>query len=309
MITLSNRYTFDYLISSGAWGDVGRGWWYDQPWFALGLMKRRPFAVVTKSVSRFPMKGNRSFKDWFGVGCVRFIPDGVVNAVGLTNDGFHVWFDKVKRYVRPNDWRLIPSLYGSTEDLVYMIDRLNQSGLPFVALQINMSCPNTGPGLLGTEDALIRLRVLKGTSSYPIIAKLSVAQDCVAIVKGGKPEAVELNSVPWKIMFPNDRSPLEHIPNSNGGGVSGKVAQKFTWPLIERLAKECPEVPVIGGNIWEYLDIARVRLIGAKAVSFGSVHIPNPRKISTWLNPTKPTRWVLQDIQDMNEWEEDLDEE
>ena len=64
------------------------------------------------------------------------------------------------------------------------------------------------------------------------------------------------------------------------------AVQKFTWRLIKLIA-ELTTVPVIGPSIWNFDDIEKVRFLGAKAISFGSIFLNYP-----W----RPTLYVRKDM-------------
>ena len=70
-------------------------------------------------------------------------------------------------------------------------------------------------------------------------------------------EAISINSVPWKIVFPDKKSPLDHL---GGGGVSGKLAQPHTWEFVRKLVDKT-DIPVIGPSVWKYGDIEKLREI------------------------------------------------
>ncbi|MFZ2763600.1 MAG: hypothetical protein WAX80_00980, partial [Minisyncoccia bacterium] len=128
-------------------------------------------------------------------------------------------------------------------------------------------------------------------SHHPIIVKVSVDQDYMTIARHliGIAEAISLNSVPWSTMFPNQRSPLwklEKRVGGGGGGVSGKPAQKHNWAAVAALATE-EALPVIGSSVMEFEDVARLRTLGASAISFGAIHLRTP-----W----KPTSIVERDM-------------
>ncbi|MFA6526508.1 MAG: hypothetical protein WCT26_03820 [Candidatus Buchananbacteria bacterium] len=95
--------------------------------------------------------------------------------------------------------------------------------------------------------------------------------------------SIDINSVPWTIVFPHRKSPLEKF---GGGGVSGRVAQPFTWALAQKLAR-LTAIPVIWPSMWDYSDLHVARCLGAQAVSFGSVFIRYP-----W----RPTQFVRREI-------------
>jgi dihydroorotate dehydrogenase len=141
------------------------------------------------------------------------------------------------------------------------------------------------------EAAIEDVKAVKQVSRHPIIYKVSVGQDYLAIARGlkGIAEAISLNSVPWEIVFPGVRSPLWKLQQrvgGGGGGVSGRPAQKHNWAAVQALAKQ-GSLPVIAPSVMEYPDLKTVRDLGASAVSFGAAHLP-------W--PGKPTAIVRKDM-------------
>ncbi|MFA6553930.1 MAG: hypothetical protein WCS89_00270 [Candidatus Paceibacterota bacterium] len=279
MITLSNGHAFNYMVASGALAFDGKGWLWERPLVWLGLIKPELFTVVIKSLTRNPRQGNlRWWKPW---ACVRLIPGGSVNKVGLTNPGIEWWC----REVGPNiDFQKFPtagSIFGDERELVEMAEMLNRFDL--VALEVNVSCPNTGHAMEMVEMVVNSVKAVKRVSRHPVIVKVSADQDYLTIVRGlvGIVEAVSLNSVPWKTVFTNgEQTPLwklEKQVGGGGGGVSGKPAQKYNWPAVEALAKQ-GSLPVIGPSVMEFEDMEKLRRLGAKAIGFGAIHLRTPWK-------------------------------
>jgi dihydroorotate dehydrogenase len=285
MILFSNGHSFEFMASSGALGYDGNGWKWEWLWKWTGLLDPKLFTSVTKTITLKPTEGNlRWFNPWR---CVRFIPDGVVNAVSLSNIGLDQW---IKRYGYRLDLLEIPlvvSIFGTIEESVILARQLNC--LDLVGLEINVSCPNFGPcRIMDTPEIIGLCEAVKKATRHPIIIKISVMHDAVNIAKRliGIAEAISINSVPWKIAFPEKRSPLEDL---GGGGVSGKAAQPFTWSLIGNLA-EATSIPVIGPSVWEFKDIHRLRQIGAKAISFGSVFLRYPWRPTAYIRRSQRTK-------------------
>ena len=195
------------------------------------------------------------------------------------------------------------SIFGEKNELVEMAKWLNWFDL--AGLEINPSCPNSGHALETAENVVETVRAVKAVSRHPVIIKVSVDQDYLSIARGleGVAEAISLNSVPWKTAFPNgEKSPLwklEQKVGGGGGGVSGKPAQNLNWRAVEALARQ-GSLPVIGPSVMEFEDINRVRKLGASAVSFGAIHLPDdPVWLKPWTiftNPCKPTTFVRKDI-------------
>lgn len=287
MITLSNGHSFDRMVASGALGFDGRGWLWEWPLVAVGLIRPELFTVVIKTLTRLPRPGNlRWWKPWE---CVRLIPGGSVNKVGLTNPGIEWWCREVGPRLDFKKQPLVGSVFGDEEELVEMAVLLND--FDFVGLEVNPSCPNTGHALQTTETVVRMVRAVENVSRHPIIIKVSVDQDYIAIAHGlaGIAQAISLNSIPWRRAFPNGEvSPLailEQRVGGGGGGVSGRPAQKLNWAAVRNLADQ-RLIPVIGPSVMEFADIATVEAIGARAVSFGAIHLRAP-----W----KPTAMVLKE--------------
>jgi len=98
MITFSNGYKFEYMVASGALGFDGKGYLHEWPLRWIGLIDPSLFTVVAKTVTYKPRKGNlRLYKPW---GCIRLLPNGVVNAVGLTNKGIRWWLRRKRHSCR-----------------------------------------------------------------------------------------------------------------------------------------------------------------------------------------------------------------
>ncbi len=271
MIRLSNGHVFEYMSASGALGFDGKGWPWEQPLRLVGLLKPSLFTSVIKTLTRESTRGNLR---WYNPAkCVRPISGGVANAAGLTNPGVRWWCRKIGPKVDSKKIPLVGSIFGEPEELAEMARMLDDFDL--VGLEINASCPNTGTDILrDTAKVIASCKIVKANSRLPLILKISVAHDAEQIVEGvgDSIEALSINSVPWEMAFPGDESPLVKL---GGGGVSGKIAQPFTWGLVKKLAG-LTSIPVIGPSVWDFSDLEKVRNLGARAISFGSIFLRYP---------------------------------
>lgn len=282
MIQLSNGHSFEYVAASGALAYDGRGWPWEWPLRWLGLIDPSLFTIVTKTLTYHPKIGNlRWSHPW---SCVKLLKRGVVNAIGLTNPGLDAWLEKTAPRIPFQKYSMVCSI---TEDdparLLGMVRKLEK--LPLRGIELNASCPNTHQELHQNVDAVVgAARLIQENSPHPLFLKLSAQQDYLAIARASEPyaQALSINSVPWRMAFPGEPSPLEAL---GGGGVSGKAAQAFTWEMVAALA-QAVKTPVVGPSVWEYEDIAKLRALGAKAISFGSIFMRHP-----W----RPTRYVKRD--------------
>src|SRR3990167_7586005 len=285
MIRFSNGHTFEYMTASGALSFDGKGWPLEQPWRWIGLLDPTLFTSVTKTLTLRPTEGNLRWYNPFR--CLRLVRGGVINAVGLSNPGINWWCRKIGPSVNSTKIPLVASIFGEPEELAEMARILN--GFDLVGLEINTSCPNTETCILqDTARVIASCQTVKSKSSLPIILKVSVTHDVSQIMRevGNLVEAISINSVPWAIVFPNRQSPLKNL---GGGGVSGKTAQQFTWGLVKKLT-ELTTIPVIGPSVWNFDDLGKIRGLGAKAISFGSIFMCHP-----W----RPTLYVRKELKQM----------
>jgi len=284
MITLSNGHTFEHMAASGALAFDGQGWPWEKPLKWVGLFDPALFTIVIKTLTRKPRKGNLR---WYNpLRCIRFLRGGAINAVGLTNPGIEWWCKTIGPTIDQKKLTLVGSILtdNNNDELAEMAEMLNPYDL--VGLEVNASCPNTTGEMLGNAEKVIEgLQKVKAKTRFPLLVKLSVLHDVEYLVPRleGLVEAISINTVPWSKMFPNKTSPLARF---GGGGVSGKIAQPYTWDLVQRLAS-LTSIPVIGPGVWDYEDIARLRTLGASAISFGSIFMRYPWRSTLYAKKDK----------------------
>lgn len=274
VIKLSNGHSFQFMAASGALAFDGRGWPWEWPLRMIGLLDPALFTIVVKTLTRRPRKGNLRWTQPWSV--VRHLgTSGVVNAIGLTNHGIDWWLRDIAPSIPP-DYNIIVSIEADDlKDTVEMIEMLQ--GQAIQGIELNLSCPNTGAAGGRTTDKILKIcQAANKTTSFPLIAKLSYAHDYIEVAKGLEEikniQALSLNSIPWDVVYSGKKSPLAKY---GGGGVSGKVAQPFTWKMLREISKAV-KTPVIGPSVWDYEDIRKICDLGAKAVSFGSVFVRYP---------------------------------
>lgn len=284
LITLSSGYQFEFIIGSGGLAFDGLGWSWEKPLVRVGIIDPSLFTVVIKTLSYHSIVGNAR---WYNpLRCVRPLFDrqpslvGTVNAVGLSNPGYRWWCEEVAPQIDFSWQRLVVSVTpeGSTkEQFAEMVSALGR--LRFVAIEVNTSCPNIS-GQTASE-IIDFVRVAREATDKPLIVKVSAAQDVSMIVTAVEDtvDAVSINSVLWNLVFPGRKNPLAHL---GGGAVSGRPAQERNWNLL-RWIKTISDLPVIGPDVWDFSDIAKLGELGADAWSFGALQLCFP-----W----KPTMYV-----------------
>jgi len=299
MIKLSNGHCLEFLTASGALAFDGRGWPWEWLLRWLGFLDPHLFTIVVKTllpekwlgnlcwsrpwdVVKFITKEGKEINPVLALTMPRLI-DGVINAIGLTGPGIDGWLERDYPVIQGHGYKVIVSITGPEggKGCVEMAKKLN-SLKNVVGIEFNASCPNTAPVFLEDAEMVVRMcYAIKEVSEYPLLLKLSYAQLYLQIAKKvkGIVEGISINTVPWKVIFPDKISPLLKY---GGGGVSGPAAQPFIWKMISEL-RRATSIPIIGAGIWEYEDIRRLRSLGALACHFGTISLP-------W--PCKPTRFV-----------------
>ncbi len=285
MIKLSNGHVLKYVVASGALAFDGKGWWWERIFVWLGRINPTLFTVITKTLTREPRKGNYRWWNPFRVIAIR--RNYIVNAVGLKNKGIEWFCKKIGPKVNRSKIALVDSIYSeSISELVEMAKMLNP--FPLVGVELNLSCPNR-ERMPDAEFIIEACREVKKVSCHPIFAKLSVVQEYKQFIRELERigiEVIDINSVPWKIIFPKKKSPLARF---GGGGVSGKAVQKFTWTYGWHLANHTKKITIIFPSVWGKNDLKRLREnYGAKAFSFGSVFM---------LYPWRPTSFVKKELE------------
>lgn len=281
MITLSNGHKFTFMAASGALAFDGRGWPWEWPLRWTGVLDPTLFTIVVKTLTRHPRKGNLRWTHPWSV-VKQLGTSGIVNAIGLTNNGIDWWLRDVAPSI-PSDYNIIVSLEADDlKDTVEMIQMLQ--GQAIQGIELNLSCPNTEASSRRTTDKILEIcRAASQATAFPLLAKLSYAHDYLEVAKGlgeiKNIEALSINSIPWRMIFPDRPSPMARY---GGGGVSGKLIQPYNWKMVKEIAS-ISKIPVIGPSVWNYDDIQKILDLGAQAIGFGSVFIPYP-----W----RPTRYV-----------------
>jgi dihydroorotate dehydrogenase len=277
MIQLTNDYSFDFAVASGALGFDGRGWWWEKPLRWLGLIDPRKFLVITKTLTRHPRRGNLRW--WCPWRCVRPVHSGFVNAVALTNPGLDGWFQRYYRHVVDDNLDIAVSIAPETvKEAKWMAMRIMAGNhhQRIKAIELNLSCPNANCGYAACKTAEDMVMAMH-SSGLPIILKLGYQQPFVQICMylDGLVDAYDLiNAVPWDIVYPNLSSPLAHL---GGGGVSGFPIVYQSLRALRLVKSVVLKTPVISGGGVVNLEQVRSRFkLGADAVAFGSIFLRHP---------------------------------
>jgi dihydroorotate dehydrogenase (NAD+) catalytic subunit len=230
--------------------------------------------IIPKTVTRKPRAGNpppRTVET----------ASGMLNAIGLDNDGIDYFIARHLPYLRTLPTAIIGNIAGEdVSDFIAMAEQLaNQPGL--AALELNLSCPNVAGGIDFATDPAITKAVVAGVRRVcpmPLIAKLtpnvtSIIPIAEAAVNGG---ADILSLVNTFIGMAVDWRKRRPILGNITGGLSGPAIKPLALRLVWQVAKSV-RVPVIGiGGIATIDDVMEYLTAGASAVQVGTANFYQP---------------------------------
>ncbi|HEY7313694.1 MAG TPA: dihydroorotate dehydrogenase [Gemmataceae bacterium] len=230
--------------------------------------------VVPKTVTRHPRAGNtppRTIET----------PCGMLNAIGLDNDGIDHFLHHHLPYLRTLPTAVLANIAGENEDdFVEMATMLGrEEGL--AGVELNLSCPNVAGGIDFAIDPEITHRVVRRVREVcplPIVAKLTpnvtnIAPIARAAAEAGADALSLINTfVGMAVDWRRRRPVLGNVT----GGLSGPAIKPLALRLVWQVAKQV-RVPIVGiGGIATIEDVMEFLIAGASAVQLGTVNFYDP---------------------------------
>lgn len=273
-----------YYVASGALGFRCEGWWWEKPFFWTGLLDPKAFTVIVKTLTLNPRQGN--LNHWLPWRCVRFIRNGVVNAVGLTNPGIDWWIENCYPYIMHKDYRVVPSITGTLDELPVMVVKLNRCKV--AGIELNVSCPNTDHNdYISTSIE----KVIKNTE-LPVTVKMGYSDPWLEVCRewNNKVSFDLINAVQWDLISSN-RSPLTRYGLK--GGVSGKKIKPFARSVLQIAKANGINNIISGGGIDCEYEVKWRFAHGADAVAFGTIFMKQPWLPNMIVSNEVTKRWRI----------------
>lgn len=206
---------------------------------------------------------------------------GMLNSIGLDNDGIDTFLDKHVPYLTQLDTAVFANIAGRTvEEFAKMASQLDQAeGL--AAIELNISCPNVSGGVdFGTNPELTGdvVRAVREACGLPIVAKLtpnvtSLIPIAQAAAEAGADAVSLVNTFQGMAIDWRRRKP---ILGNVLGGLSGPAIKPLALRCVWQVAREV-DVPIIGiGGIGSIDDVMEFLVAGATAVQIGTANFYNP---------------------------------
>ena len=236
-------------------------------------------AVVTKSLAHFAWDGNPALRTHGTHG-------GMLNSVGLQGPGIGAWRrEELPRLVDAGA-RVVCSIWGrSVDDYARAAAALAGCPSELVAVEVNLSCPNTeAGGALIAHDADMSAAVIEATGACgrPRWAKLSPNTDRVdeiaEAVHGAGAEAVTLINTVLGMVIDPLTGEFALGSGDRGGGLSGPAIHPVAVRIVHDVHRSRPDLPIVGvGGISCGDDALEMLRAGASAIQVGTANFDSPR--------------------------------
>ena len=231
--------------------------------------------VVTKAVTPEARPGNHPPR-------VAETPSGMLNAIGLQNDGLEDFLNVVLPPLREKASRVIVNVAGkSADEYLRTVERL--AAAPVDALEINISCPNVKAGGMsfgvsaGSSSDLVRL-LRPAAGGKPLWIKLTpnvtdIAEIALACEDAGADALVVANTFLGMAVDIEKRRPvLANVTGGLSGPAIHPLALRALWQV--RRAVSCPLVAA--GGVAGVREAVAFLMTGASAVEVGAMNFIEP---------------------------------
>jgi dihydroorotate dehydrogenase (NAD+) catalytic subunit len=233
-------------------------------------------AVVTKTITKSRRQGTRPPR-------VYETAAGMLNAIGLQNNGLQDFIDnKIGKYKNLKT-KLIVSVGGETNEEYADIVSALSAYKEVSAFELNISCPNIEykDKIIACDEGLtLRLvKEVRRATRLPLIVKLSpnvtdIAQIAQAAQEGGADAVSLVNTLlGMAIDVKSRKSVLGNITGGLSGPAIKPVALRMVWQVHNRI-----NLPIIGmGGIMNARDAVEFMIAGASAVAVGTANFVEPK--------------------------------
>jgi len=208
-------------------------------------------------------------------------PSGMLNAIGLENPGIEAVVREKLPALRDFPVPVILSIAGETVDeYAQLARRAAESPVP-VALELNISCPNTDSGGLeftcDPAASAAVVRAVRPVWQRPLLVKLGPVTNIAAVAKAceeaGADALTAVNTFRGMVIDTDTRQPAV---SAGAGGLSGPAIRPLAVWCVHQGA-QAVGIPVIGvGGISSGRDALEFLLAGAAAVQVGTAGLLDP---------------------------------
>jgi dihydroorotate dehydrogenase (NAD+) catalytic subunit len=239
--------------------------------------------IVPKTITAEPRIGNAPWR-------TVEVSAGLLNSIGLDNDGVDVFLQHHLPYLREIGTAIIVSIAGRSEsDFAELAERVgHEPGV--AAIEMNLSCPNVSGGVdFGTDPGACQrvVAAARRGCELPLLAKLTpnvtrIVDIAQAAADGGADAVCLINTLLGMAVDWRKRRPM--LGNVMGG-LSGPAIKPVALRCVHQV-HAAVSLPIIGiGGIASLDDVLQFLVCGASAVQIGTAN---------YYDPTLSTRLVEQ---------------
>jgi dihydroorotate dehydrogenase (NAD+) catalytic subunit len=230
--------------------------------------------IIPKTVTRQPRIGNAPPR-------TVETPSGMLNAIGLDNDGIEHFIQHHLPYLRTLPTAIIANIAGKNEQEFLDMAAMLAGETWLAAVELNLSCPNVAGGVDFATDPVVTGRVVAGVRKVcplPVLAKLTpnitdIVPVAEAAAAAGADAVVVSNTFVGMAVDWRRRRP---ILGNRTGGLSGPAIKPLVLRLVCQVADRV-RVPIIAvGGIATCDDVMDFLITGASAVQLGTVNFYDP---------------------------------
>jgi len=243
----------------------------------------------------------------------------MLNAVGLSNRGIDFLLDDGRWQQMKQPFMISVMPIGKTpaerrNEIKAMAAKI-QEQLKYVqvpvAVQLNITCPNTGHDIHELEQEVMGYMDEIGNQPFPVVVKLNPLFPIDVAKKisehpacmGLSPSNTLLfgqapDRIPWKKLFGTDdpeRSPLKKR-GFTPGGLSGRYLFPLELSWIRRARKAGITCHINCGSCFSHTDIFLAYQAGANSISLGTVALHRPWRV----------RWIIRAAKRFGKLYEDM---
>ena len=209
-------------------------------------------------------------------------PSGMINAIGLENDGINAFIENKLAEFKKLGVPLIISVSGKTETEFRMLaEKLNKpKGIS--AIELNLSCPNLKKKSLVAQDPKATYRIVKAVkkiSRIPVVAKLTPNVGDITIIAQAAEDAGAdgismINTFSGLVV---DTKARKSAIGNFTGGVSGPAVRPMAVNMVYNVAQKV-SIPIIGmGGIMTADDALQFIIAGATMIAVGTANFIEPK--------------------------------
>lgn len=234
-------------------------------------------------------------------------PSGMLNAVGLQNNGVDYFCEHIYPKIRGYETAMIVNVSGSqVEDYIETAEKINAlEDIP--AIELNISCPNVKEGGMAfgvtCAGAASVVRAVRAFYDKTLIVKLSPnVTDITEIARAVEAEGADsismINTLLGMAINAEKRRP---VLSTITGGLSGPAVKPIALRMVWQTS-QAVKVPIIGmGGIASATDAIEFLLAGASAVEVGTYNFVDPAVTTQIVDGIEDymLRHGITDIQDL----------